>query len=288
MGIGQFLGEVWRVGLASAANLFLVSVIYCGVVAGLMYVAWGSAPLMALALTVSGLSGVVVWGAMHELAFEDVGRGESSSIWRAFGGCWERYDVVLLASVLWGGAMAVAGAFVLPAALVGGLLLPFMPVVMVEKRSPLGGLMRTLGLVEGMWLRMAVCWLAIFGLLVSVGVVGGAVSAVLGATGGTQSVGFTIVLGIAVAVVVFPLPVVGAVASYRLLFQREMLKDSPEQRDELRAREEAEKQALAVSGDVIDWYEDFLDGVVDEDEDEVARAMRRVRRMMLRSGAGAG
>ncbi|TXD41186.1 hypothetical protein FRC96_04805 [Lujinxingia vulgaris] len=281
MGVGLFLKEVWRVALASGANLFLVSAVYCGVTGGLLYGAWGSAPLLVLALLVSGLSGVVVWGAMHELAFEDVGSGGESSIGRAFGVCWDRYDGVLLASLMSWGMMALAGMFVLPAPLVGGLLLPFVAVVVLERRSPLGGLMRTLGLVEGMWLKMALCWLALFAVLVALGAVGGAVSAALSLTSGAQGVGITMALAMALAVVVFPLPVVGAVACYRVLLYRELLANSPEDVAERLAREEAERNALAVSGELIDWYEDMLDGVVMEDEEEVAQAMRRVRRRVL-------
>src|SRR5690554_2146406 len=150
--------------------------VFCGVGAGLLLsFAWGSAPLVALALMVVTLSSVMIWGAMHALAHEDARSGASSSMGPAFKACWERYDVVLLAMVFYGGIMGIAGIFVLPALLAGGMLLPFMPVVVQGRRGPLGGLMRTAGLMGGKGLELGRCWLVRQAVMMGVALMGGAV-----------------------------------------------------------------------------------------------------------------
>ncbi|TXD34990.1 hypothetical protein FRC98_17890 [Lujinxingia vulgaris] len=225
MELGRWVNEVKEVWKVSFVDLGLV-ILACAIgfaVPGMLVQRVGS-PLAIAAFWAVALP-VMAWltGAVHLQCFRNAETGKSTSFGDASQEAFERWDDVVLGVVFYGLMLSVAGALVLPGVVAGGVLLPYVVIVMVEKQGPIDALRRNIELAQGRWVALVVYWLMYYAaLVVGLSALGVAtvVATTLGLFAGPAVGGMMALVAVVAGVGAFflaPLPVVAAVATYRMI-----------------------------------------------------------------------
>lgn len=227
MDVGRWVGEFQNVWKASFVSVGLV-ILACAMgfmVPGLLVQRLGS-PVAIAAFWAVALP-VMAWlsGAVHLQCFRNAETGRSTSFGDASQEAFEHWDDVVLGVVFCGLMLGVAGVLVLPGVVAGGVLLPYVVIVMVEKKGPIEALRRNIELAQGRWVELVVYWMLYYAVLVvGVSVVGGAavVTAMLGLVSAPPVGGLMAIVLVLSAVGAFflaPLPVIASVATYRMIVE---------------------------------------------------------------------
>lgn len=259
MDVGRWVGEfqtVWRVSFVDVGLVILACVLGF-MVPGLLVQRLGS-PVAIAAFWAVALP-VIAWlsGAVHLQCFRNAETGKSTSFGEASQEAFERWDDVVLGVVFCGLMLGVAGVLVLPGVVAGGVLLPYVIIVMVEKKGPVEALRRNIELAQGRWVELVVYWMLYYAvLMVGVSVVGGAavVTAMLGLVSAPPVGGLMAVVLVLSAVGAFflaPLPVIASVATYRMIVEEAPASVAAPGEEVGVAQEGGEAPELEAPGEVV-------------------------------------